>query len=159
MAKPSAKTKPNAATKLVSENRRARHHYELFDRFEAGIALTGSEVKSMRQGQMNLRDSYCTVRGTAAFLVGAYIAPYSHAGYAGHDPERSRKLLLRKGELLRVGMKVRERGLTLIPLRVYFKRGLAKLEMALAKGRKVHDKREAIKERDRQRDQQRYKEG
>ena len=134
--------------KIACENRRARHDYELFDKFEAGLVLTGSEVKSLRDGGAALVDSYVEIRENEAFLVGANIARYSNASYMNHEPKRDRKLLLHAREIRRLGIKVREKGLTIIPLKIYFKNGFAKVEIALAKGKRTYDKRHAIQKRD-----------
>src|ERR671918_2293465 len=120
-----------AEERIVASNRRARHEYEILETVEAGLVLRGTEVKSLRTGQVNFKDSYATVRNGEAWLLGCHISPYSHGTDANHDPERDRKLLLRKREIARLSGKVAERGLTLIPLRLYFKQGRAKLELAL----------------------------
>lgn len=137
--------------KVACANRRARHDYELFDRLEAGIVLTGSEVKSLRDGGGALVDSYVEIRGAEAFLVGANIAQYVNASYMNHEPRRARKLLLHAREIRRLAQKVREKGLTIVPLQVYFKDGRAKVEIALARGRRNYDKRERILKRDQER--------
>jgi SsrA-binding protein len=137
------------AIKLIADNRKARFNYELLERAEAGIVLTGTEVKSLREGKLNLGDSYCLIeRGGEVFLVDAHISPYLPGNRFNADPLRRRKLLLHKREIVRLGAKVKERGLTLVPTRVYFKGGKVKVEIALARGKKVHDKREAIQARD-----------
>ncbi|MCS7181665.1 MAG: SsrA-binding protein SmpB [Thermoanaerobaculum sp.] len=133
--------------KVLAHNRKARFEYELIERLVAGLVLTGSEVKSVREGRVNLTDGYVTFDGGEAFLVNVHIAPYANAGYAGHDPLRPRKLLLHKRELKRLAGKVQEKGLTLIPLALGLEGNWIKVELALAKGKKVHDKREAIKRR------------
>ncbi len=134
--------------KILATNRKAYHDYEIIDTFEAGIVLTGSEVKSAKRGSINLKDSYCRIKGGEIFLVNAYIAPYKPATYNNHDPERERKLLMHKKEIIKLHSKVKERGLTLIPLKVYInKRGLIKVEIALAKGKKNYEKKQKIKER------------
>jgi SsrA-binding protein len=137
--------------KVVCQNRKARHDYEILDTVEAGMALLGSEVKSLRGGGASLVDSFAEVRGTEVFLVGANIAQYANASYLNHEPRRSRKLLLHAREIHRLDVKVREKGLTLIPLQIYFRRGRAKVEVALARGRRAYDKRERIRQRDRAR--------
>jgi SsrA-binding protein len=134
--------------KVVAENRRARHDYEIIARFEAGMVLLGSEVKSTRNGGAQLVDSYVEVVHDELFLVGANITQYSAASYMNHDPRRRRKLLMHAAEIHRLDMKVREKGLTIIPLLVYFREGRAKIEIALAKGRKSYDKRDRILQRD-----------
>ena len=135
-------------TKLISDNRRARHDYHLLERFEAGIVLTGSEVKSLRQGRVSLQQAYADVREGEAWLVGAHIDTYDQAGIQNHEPERDRKLLLHRRELDSLYGKVREKGLTLVPLRLYFKDGRAKVELALARGKEQRDKRSDIAKRD-----------
>jgi len=141
--------------KIVASNRRARHNYQILETVECGIVLTGSEVKSLRQGQVQLKDGYADFRGNELWLTSVYIAPYSFARDGGHEPERPRKLLMHKREIERLFAKVREAGLTLIPLSVYFSHGLAKVELGLAKGRSRIDKRNAIKEREQKREMER----
>jgi SsrA-binding protein len=142
--------------KVISNNRKAGFNFELFDRVEAGIVLTGTEVKSLREGRINFGDAYCIVEpNEEMFLVDAHISTYAHGNQHNHEPLRRRKLLLHKEEIRRMHQKVRERGLTIVPTRMYFVRGRVKLEIALAKGKKVHDKREAIKQRDADRESQR----
>ncbi|MGH9488481.1 MAG: SsrA-binding protein SmpB [Terriglobales bacterium] len=136
------------AQKNISENRQARHSYELLERWEAGIALTGGEVKSLREGQVQLKDSYGLLREGQLWLLNCHISPYKNAGYALHDPGRSRRLLLHRAELERLQGKVREKGLTLIPLRLYWKNGRVKLELALAKGKQLYDKRATERRRE-----------
>jgi len=139
----------SSGQKLIADNRKARFNFELFDKVEAGIVLTGTEVKSLREGRINFGDSYCTVdRHEEMWLVEAHISPYAHGNVHNHEPTRPRKLLLRKDEIRRLSMKAKERGLTIVPLRMYFSRGRVKLEIALARGKKLHDKRESIKQRD-----------
>jgi SsrA-binding protein len=144
-----------AETKLIAENRRARHDYELLDRLEAGVVLTGTEVKSAREGQVQLAQAYAEIRDGEAWLVGASIAGYGKAGSFGHAPDRDRKLLLHRREIDSLYGKVRERGLTLVPTRMYFKDGRVKVEVALARGRERVDKRRAIAERDAKRQMER----
>jgi len=134
--------------KVVCSNRRARHDYEIIDTLEAGIVLTGSEVKSMRQGSVQLVDSYAEVVGGEAWLVGANIAQYACASYMNHEPRRRRKLLLHAKELHKLEQRVREKGLTIVPLEVYFKEGFAKVLIATARGRKEYDKRDKILKKD-----------
>ncbi|MGD9762882.1 MAG: SsrA-binding protein SmpB [Candidatus Binatia bacterium] len=136
----------------IALNRRARHEYLIEETLEAGIALVGSEVKALREGKANLSDSYGRVEHGEVWLQNAHISPYGPASQFGHDPLRSRKLLLHRGEIERLQGKVKERGLTLVPLRLYFKNGRAKVELALARGKKHHDKREAIRDREVRRD-------
>ena len=138
--------------KVVTTNRRARRNYSIIDVFEAGLVLQGSEVKSLREGKMELKDSYGDIRKGEAWLVGAHISPYEFARDGGHDPERERKLLLHRREIDRIAGQVAEKGLTLVPLRVYFKSGKAKVEMALAKGRTTYDKRHSLREREHERE-------
>src|SRR5919205_2974567 len=134
--------------KLIAENRRARHDYHLLERFEAGIVLTGTEVKSLRDGRVQLQQAYADVRDGEVWLVGAHIAEYGHGNVANHDPDRDRKLLLHRREIASLIGKVRERGLTLVPTRLYFKDGRAKVEVALARGKERRDKRRDIARRD-----------
>ncbi len=134
--------------RTVATNRRARHQYEILETLEAGLVLRGTEVKALRDGQVNFKDAYATIRNGEAWLTGCHISPYSHGTDANHDPERDRKLLLHGREIDRLAGKVAERGLTLVPLRLYFKRGRAKLELGLARGKKLHDKRSALRERE-----------
>ena len=134
--------------RTVATNRRARHEYEILETVEAGLVLRGTEVKALRQGQVNFKDAYATIRQGEAWLLGCHISPYSHGTDANHDPERDRKLLLHRREIGRLAGKVAERGLTLVPLRIYFKGGRAKLELGLARGKKLHDKRSALRERE-----------
>ena len=133
--------------KVVARNRKARHDYEILDTFECGIVLQGSEVKSLRDAQIELKDAYADLRDGEVWLERAHIAPYGFAAGGGHDPERSRKLLLHRREIERLIGKINEEGLTLVPLQVYFKNGKAKVEIALAKGRRTYDKRQKIRER------------
>ena len=137
---------------LVADNRKAGHDFHLLETFEAGIALVGTEVKAIREGRVQLRDSYCRLEGAEAYLLGVHIGQYSHGGSASHDPTRPRKLLLRREELNKLLGKTTERGLTIVPLRVYLKRGRVKVAIALAKGKKTIDKRETIKRREAERE-------
>jgi SsrA-binding protein len=141
--------------KIVATNRKARHDYDIVDTYECGIVLKGSEVKSLRAGQVQLKDAYADFRGTDLWLENMHIAPYQFARGGGHDPERARKLLLHKHELQRLIGKINEAGLTLVPLSVYFTHGLAKVEMALGKGRRRYDKRQAIRAREEKREMDR----
>ena len=138
-------------TKVICENRRARFRYHLDETFEAGLVLLGSEVKSLRAGKAHLNDAYGRLRVGELFLVKGYIAPYEQANRQNHEPERARKLLLNRREINRMGGKVRERGFTLIPLDIYFRKGRAKLTLALARGKRRFDKREAIAKRETER--------
>ena len=142
-------------TTLIAENRRARHDYDLLERIEAGVVLTGSEVKSAREGHVQLGQAYAEVRGGEAWLVGASIAEYVQSGAFGHEPGRDRKLLLHRREIDSLYGKVRERGLTLVPTRMYFRDGRVKVELALARGRERHDKRRVVAEREAQRQMER----
>jgi SsrA-binding protein len=141
-----------AADKVIATNRKAYHNYEVLETYEAGIALRGTEVKSLRESQVNFKDCYAAVDNGEAWLIGCYISPYHHGTDANHDPERKRKLLLHKKEIGRLLGKVAERGLTLIPLRLYFKGGRAKCELGLARGKKLHDKRASLREREAKRE-------
>ena len=141
MAKPTG-------VKLIVENRRARRDYEILERVEAGVVLTGTEVKSARAGKVQLGQAYADIRGSEAWLVGASIAEYAQGGPFGHSPDRDRKLLLHRGEIDSLYGKVREKGLTLVPTRMYFKDGRVKVEIALARGRERADKRRVVAERD-----------
>jgi SsrA-binding protein len=139
----------------IATNRQARFKYNLLDKWEAGIALQGSEVKSLRDGKANLKDSYAALRDGELWLYSCHIAPYAPAAAEGHDPERPRKLLLHKKEIERLIGKIQEKGLTLIPTRIYFSGPRAKVEIALARGKEQRDKREAIRERDQRREVER----
>jgi SsrA-binding protein len=149
--------KRKASAGDVASNRQASYRYNLLERFEAGIVLTGTEVKSLREGKAQLKDAYATVRDGEVWLIGVYIPPYGPAAHDNHDPERPRKLLLHRGEIERLTARTQERGLTLIPTRMYFSgtRSRAKVEIALAKGKDLYDKRDSIRKRDMARDVQR----
>jgi SsrA-binding protein len=134
--------------KLVADNRKARHEYELLERIEAGIVLQGTEVKALREGRATIQRAYADVRGNEAWLVGANIASYDKGGFANHEPERDRKLLLHRREIDRLRGRVQEQGLTLVPTRLYFKDGRAKFEIAIARGKQVRDKRRDISKRE-----------
>jgi SsrA-binding protein len=154
MSKPLSE--PFDKAKVVAENRRARFDYFVEDRMEAGIQLTGTEVKSLRQGEGSIAESYATVVGEEIWLINSHIPEYSHGNRMNHEPRRPRKLLLRNREIAKLNGAVTRQGLTLVPLSIYFNgRGKAKVELALARGKKVHDKRETVKERDWKREQQR----
>jgi SsrA-binding protein len=144
-----------ADTKLIAENRRARHDYDLLERVEAGVVLTGSEVKSAREGHVQLGQAYADIRGGEAWLVGASIPEYVQAGGSGHQPDRDRKLLLHRREIDSLYGKVREKGLTLVPTRMYFKDGKVKVELAVGRGRERIDKRRVLADRDAQRQMER----
>ncbi len=150
MAKKTEAKKPPSST--IAQNRRAHHDYAITQRFEAGIVLTGSEIKSVRDHKVQLLGSYGRIREDEVWLMDAHIAPYANAGYAGHVPTRARKLLLHRKEINRIEQQLGEQGLTLIPLAMYFRRGKAKVELGLARGLKRYDKRERIAERDVERD-------
>jgi len=136
------------ARKMIAENRKARHDFHIVERVEAGIALTGTEVKSLRDGGGNIRESYAQLRNGEVFLVGANIAPYRQGNLQNHEPVRDRKLLLHRREIHQLGVKVAQRGMTLVPLALYLTNGKVKLELGLARGKKAHDKRESIKRKD-----------
>lgn len=136
----------------IAHNRKAYHDYFIEETLEAGLVLVGSEIKSIRAGRVNLRDSYVTFRDGEAWLVGSHIAGYSQASYLDHDPRRDRKLLMNKREILRWRQKAEQKGYTIVPLRLYLRNNLAKVEIALARGKRLYDKREAIAERESQRD-------
>ncbi len=138
--------------KVVTTNRKARHDYDIVDRFEAGLVLMGSEVKSLRAGAAHLKDAYADVRNGELWLENAHIAPYGFAREGGHAPGRSRKLLMHRREIDRIAGTLAEKGLTLIPLSIYFSGGRAKVELALARGRARYDKRRAIREREQDRE-------
>ena len=137
-------------------NRRARFEYEFLEKYEAGIVLSGTEIKSIRAGNVNLRDAYCFFKKGELFVKSLFIAEYEHGNFANHEPRRTRKLLLRRQQLRKLEKRVKERGFTIVPVRLYINdRGFAKLEIALAQGKKVHDKRKSIKEKDVKRDLER----
>jgi len=138
--------------KIVATNRKAGFEYFLMEHFEAGLALQGSEIKSIRAGQVSLAEAYIETDGQEAWLVEAHIAPYLQANRFNHDPKRRRRLLLHKKEIRKLWNEVRQKGVTIVPLKVYLKQGRAKLELALAKGKKLHDKRDAIAKRDQDRE-------
>ncbi len=138
--------------KIVTSNKKAFHDYQILEKIEAGLVLTGTEVKSLREGRCNLKDSYARIRDGEVWLIGMHISPYKNAGYASHEPERDRKLLLHKDEIRRLHRKVQEKGVTLVPLKVYFKRGLAKVELGVAAGKRKYDKRQEIARREQERD-------
>jgi SsrA-binding protein len=133
--------------KVIATNRKARHDYIVEDTYEAGVVLTGSEIKSIRAGQVNLRDSYAAIRDGELWLINTHIAPYKQASHQNHEPRRERKLLMHRREINRLTGKLQETGLTLVPLRIYLKDRRAKVELGLARGKKRHDKRQAIRER------------
>lgn len=141
--------------KVIATNRKARHEYLILESFEAGLVLQGSEIKSIRAGQISLAQAYVSIDGQNAWLLNAHIAPYDQASHFNHDPLRPRKLLLHRAEIRKMWENVRQKGTTIIPLRVYIKDGLAKIEIAIAKGKKLYDKRADIAKRDVERDLER----
>jgi len=141
--------------KIIATNRKARHDYQILNTFEAGIVLQGTEVKSLRQGKANLKDSYAIIKNGELFLLNMHISPYSHGTAYNHDPLRTRKLLLHRHEIRRLIGQVQEKGLTLVPLKIYFKNGIAKVELALVRGKKLYDRRQDIARRDAERELQR----
>jgi SsrA-binding protein len=145
--------------KLICQNKKAWHNYFIEDKYEAGIALLGTEVKSLREGRANLGDSYGKIKNGEIFLVDAHISPYNYANRFNHDPLRTRKLLLHKREIRRLIGKVQEKGFTLIPLRLFFSDGKAKVELGLAKGKKLYDKREKLKRKTIEREMERGRKG
>jgi SsrA-binding protein len=142
------KTEREKAQSSIAENRKAFHDYHILDTFEAGLVLMGTEVKAIREGRVNLRDSFARVEDGEVFLYNVNISPYSHRGYADHEPLRRRKLLLRRDEIRKLVGKTVEKGMTLVPVRLYFKNGRVKVAVSLAKGKKDYDKRETIKRRE-----------
>jgi SsrA-binding protein len=145
---------------LIAQNKKARHYFELLEFFEAGIVLTGSEIKSIRLREVNFRDAYVTFRQGEAFLIGLHIAPYANAGYAQHDPDRDRKLLLHARQIAVLAGRVAQKGLSVVPVNLHFSRGRVKLDIALGRGKKLHDQREDLKNaaelRDAQREMERF---
>ena len=147
-----ATTAPPVEEKTLATNRQARYEYEIFERFEAGVVLTGTEIKSVRAGRTNLREAFVRIMDGEAWLLNAHISVYEHAGYTTHDPERPRKLLLHANEIVTLGVQTQTKGLTIVPLRLYLKGRRAKVEIAVARGKKLYDKRASMAERDAQRD-------
>lgn len=146
----------NGAIKVISDNRKARFLYEILETYEAGIQLIGTEVKSIRAGKVNMQDGYVIIRNREAWLLNVHISPYQSSGdYFNHDPRRTRKLLLHRKEIDRLVGKVEQKGLTIVPLKMYLKRGMVKVSIGLAQGKKLHDKRETIKRRQDEREMQR----
>jgi SsrA-binding protein len=141
-------TKPASGEKLIASNKKAFHEYFVLDKLESGIALTGTEVKSLREARVNLKDSYVEVKGGQAFLVGMHISPYTHGNRENHEPERTRKLLMHRREIEKLHVQLTEKGLTIVPLRLYFKGGRVKAEIAVVRGKKLYDKRETEKRRE-----------
>ena len=142
------KTEREAAQKNIAENRKAFHDYHILETFEAGLVLQGTEVKSIREGRVNLRDSFARVEAGEVWVYNIHISPYTHRGYADHEPTRRRKLLLNRHEIRKLIGKTVERGMTLVPLRLYFKSGKVKLAVSLARGKQAHDKRDAIRKKE-----------
>jgi SsrA-binding protein len=145
--------------KIVAKNRKAGYEYFLLETFEAGIALKGSEIKSVRAGQVSLQEAYVQIEGNQAWLINAHIASYKEASYLDHDPKRARKLLLHKKEIRQLWADVKQKGVTIVPVKMYLKNGKAKIEIAVAKGKKLYDKREDIAKKDQKRDVDRYLSG
>jgi len=141
-------TKPAPGEKLIASNKKAFHEYFVLDKLESGIVLTGTEVKSLREARVNLKDSYVEVKGGQAFLVGMHISPYTHGNRENHEPERTRKLLMHRREIEKLHVQLTEKGLTIVPLRLYFKGGRVKAEIAVVRGKKLFDKRETEKRRE-----------
>jgi len=148
---------PDTAERVVAHNRRARHDYEILETFEAGLVLTGTEVKSLRQGKASLGESYATIEGGEAFLLQMHIPPYEQGNRMNPDPVRKRKLLLHRDEIERLRRGIEQKGQTIVPLKLYFSRGHAKLLIGMARGRKSHDKRHAIAEREAKREMDRVR--
>jgi SsrA-binding protein len=140
--------KPESEFQSIAKNRQARHDYSIIETWEAGIVLTGTEVKALREGKANISDAYGIVTNGEIFLLNLHISPYERGGYVNHEPNRTRKLLLHRKEIRRLIGAVEREGLTLIPLELYFKKGKAKVALALGKGKKLHDKRETARQRD-----------
>jgi SsrA-binding protein len=145
----------SANIKIVCQNKKARYDYEIIEVIEAGMVLLGTEVKSLRQGRANLKDSYARIKDGELFLMQCHISPYTHAYYDNHEPDRVRKLLVHKREIKRLQGKTEEKGLTLVPLKIYFKDGKAKIELALARGKRSYDKRETLKRKTEERELER----
>jgi SsrA-binding protein len=141
-------TKPDSGEKLIASNKKALHDYFVLHKFEAGIALTGTEVKSLREGKVNFKDSYVIFKDDECFLFGTHISPYTHGNLMNHDPERTRKLLLHRREIEKLRTQTTEKGLSVVPLRLYFKGGRVKTEIAVVRGKKQYDKRETEKRRE-----------
>ncbi len=144
------------AEKVIASNRRARHDYEVLETHEAGVALQGTEVKSLRAGHITFKDSFVDTRAGQLIWVGGHISPYEQGNIYNHPPERDRKLLMHKREIMRLSSQIAEKGLTLVPLRLYFKHGIVKIEIGLCRGKKAHDKRATLREREMQREADRY---
>ena len=147
-----AKTERELAQKIIADNRKAQHDYHLLETFEAGVALLGTEVKSIREGGANLRDSFARIEAGEVWVYNIHISPYRNRGYSDHDPTRRRKLLLHRQEIRKLIGKTTERGMTIVPVRMYLKNGRVKMAISLAKGKKAHDKRETIRRRETERE-------
>lgn len=147
----------NSAKKIITTNKKAFHDYIVCEKYTAGIVLTGTEIKSVRKGAVNLKDSFAKAEDSEVFLYNCHISPFEGGNRNNHDPERTRKLLLNKKEILKIAGKVKQDSYTIIPLELFIERGFAKLEIGLCKGKKLHDKREALKKKDMQRELERYK--
>ncbi|MBP2633568.1 MAG: SsrA-binding protein [Firmicutes bacterium] len=144
--------KANEAIKIATENRKARHDYHIHEAFETGMVLTGTEVKSLRAGKANLKDSYASIKEGEVYLYNMHISPYEEGNQFNHEPLRPRKLLMHKSEIVKLFSQTREKGFTLVPLKIYFKHGMAKLELGLASGKKNYDKRQDLAQRDAKRE-------
>ncbi len=155
MAAPKKQRDGDDGEHLICRNKRAFHEYQIIDRIECGIVLTGTEVKSLREGQSSLEDAYARIQDTEVWLIGSEIPEYSRGNRLNHKPKRPRKLMLHRREIAKFVGKASQRGYTLVPLRLYFKRGLAKVELAVARGKQLHDKRQTLKEADARREMQR----
>jgi SsrA-binding protein len=155
MARHDKKDDQEEGIKVIARNKRAFHQYNVFDRLECGIALTGTEVKSLREGSASLEDAYAKIDGGEVWLLGSDIPEYAMGNRMNHKPKRPRKLLLHRREIVKFAGKASERGFTLVPLRLYFRKGRAKVEIAIARGKQLHDKRESLKKADAQRDMRR----
>ena len=142
------KSEREKAQKLIADNRKAFHDYHVLDQWEAGVALLGTEIKAIREGRVNLRDSFARIDNGEVWLLNVHISPYSHSGYSFHEERRQRKLLLHAHEIQKLTGKIKEKGLTLVPLQLYFKKGRVKVALALVKGKQAHDKRETIRRRE-----------
>jgi len=151
------KSAPKEGLRIVCQNKKAYHDYEILEKIEAGLVLLGTEVKSLRQGKANLKDAYAKIRQGEVHLYGCHISAYTHAYYDNHEPERVRKLLLHKLEIKRLFGKSQEKGFALIPLRIYFSKGKAKVELGLARGKKQYDKRESLKRKEEAREMERLR--
>ena len=150
-----SKTKPDAGKKIILANKKARHEYHVIEKYEAGIVLKGTEVKSLRQNKVNFLDSFASIRNGEIWLHSLHISPYSHGNRENHEPTRKRKLLLHSREILKLSQKIKEKGLTLVPLSIYLKKGYIKVEIGLCRGKNVHDKRRTLEKKQANRDMER----